>query len=340
MNSKLKNANRDTIRLTLVKWATESCPFQQLLLQGDTFWVYCNARRYWGKYGDALLDIGVTRQHDESTRSECGFDIDWWKFIGGQHQREYHALYMRHLFEKGVDISPRGLKNSRYFDFYTDALLLFGSYDAALEYADIDPTKALPCPHGDVDIDALIGSQMGAYTEEKQEEKCRQLKRSQLSGALEAAGVLSKDIAGCAVFVDGANVSRINGKASVEHARLIDKYLQECGFAKDSINLIFDAAFRYDVNTQQFDDWRAKDQRVCLAPPNERADGVILTAAISEHTKKPSHPPFVITNDKYETYLREGSDYSILRKRKRGVTWTYIQKKPQPVINFVFAEDD
>ena len=244
------------------------------------------------------------------------------------------------MFESGVDISAKGLKNSRYFDFYTDAVLLFGTYEAALEYAEIDPCKVRPHVDRDVDIEAVIACQMSAYTEEKQDEKCRHLKDSQLLGASQAANVLSKNITGCPVFVDGANVSYINGNASVENARMVDKYLQECGFSKDSINLMFDAAFRHVVNTKEFDDWYAKDKRVCLTPANERADGVILTAALSGYRKQPNYPPFIITNDKYDTYLREDSDYRILRKRKRGVTWTYIQKKPQPVINFTFGEDD
>jgi hypothetical protein len=342
MPSIYKNAPKKLIADAITDLARQSFPFQQLILQRDSFWIYSNCRRYWGRYSAALRDLGVLLPEACTIKNELGKEIDWWDFQEGQVQRECLGMLTEHLFKTGVDLSPKGLKKSRYFDLYIDAVLLFGTYDKLIEYADIDREQMKEHILPQVDIDVVLSPVFDLYTSSCQnhEEKCRKITGAKLVGTDMDIESITKGFALCPVIVDGANVarSRRNNEPSIENIKLIDQYLQTCGFNKQNINFVFDAAFRYDVPTEKFDIFLAADYRMSLAPPNEQADGPILTSALNLLQKQPDHPPFIITNDKFEDYFQRYPEFSPLKTRKRGVTWSYIQKQPRPIINFTFIE--
>lgn len=139
MKSAYKNATKEDIRLKINELKKEQFPFSRPILQRDTFWIYCRTRLYWGTYRKALYDSNIEPEED-GIKSEYGYEIDWWEFKYGHDRRELLAVTLDCLYKKDVDITPKGLKNSPYFDIYTDAVNLFGKYDSALEYTNI-PNK-------------------------------------------------------------------------------------------------------------------------------------------------------------------------------------------------------
>ena len=80
MPSIYKNADKNAILDALISLSRESFPFQQPILQNDTFCICCNCRRYWGKYTYALFDAGIKLSNQSNVRSELGYEIDWWNF--------------------------------------------------------------------------------------------------------------------------------------------------------------------------------------------------------------------------------------------------------------------
>ncbi|ENO11734.1 hypothetical protein MBGDC06_00670, partial [Thermoplasmatales archaeon SCGC AB-539-C06] len=44
-----------------------------------------------------------------------------------------------------------------------------------------------------------------------------------------------------------------------------------------------------------------------------------------------NNPPIIISNDQYKEHFDNHSELEQLKSRKKGVTWTYIQKNPKPV---------
>jgi predicted RNA-binding protein with PIN domain len=146
--------------------------------------------------------------------------------------------------------------------------------------------------------------------------------------------------AGHPIIVDGSNIARntaSKNKPSWQNVNLIDSYLQTQGFAKEKIIFIFDANFGYQVNINDFEAHLSKDHRLCLAPGHEKADGHILKKALELQNSDPKFPPFIITNDRFTDYIKFPELEPLIKTRRRGVTWTFIQKKLEPVINFTFG---
>jgi len=81
MKSPYKNATKAVIKGKILKLRDEQFPFHQPILQHDTFWIYCNARRYWGAYRKALDESNIKLKNNE-IKSEVGYKIDC------QHQRQ------------------------------------------------------------------------------------------------------------------------------------------------------------------------------------------------------------------------------------------------------------
>jgi len=332
MASKFKNASQDDVKKKLVELNKEEFNFNTLMLQGDTYWLYCNARRYWGTFHEALKEAGISLQ-DDIIKSDYGHKIDWWTFYDEWNQREYLAQLVKYMHEKGIDISAHGLKNSPYFDIYNDTLLLFGTYEALLSYVEIPRHKADRI--GYPENKALMDSIIEMYLCNDLETRCKHLRRITSSGD-QPIDKLSGDIAECPALVDGANIAYIKNVPSMENVYLIDKYLQDKGFQKENISFIFDAAFRYqaDIGIEAFDRLLENDNRYCLAPAGEKADSTILAKAWELMKQDPQHPPVIITNDQYKDYFEHHPEHLKLAERKKGVTWTFILKKKEPVINF------
>ena len=334
MGSFFKNVTKDEITNKLQKLKVEKFPFDQPVLQQDTFWIYCNARRYWGTYQNALVDSKIILK-DNEVKSEIGYKIDWWPFRNNHNQREWLAIVLKCLRDKYVDITPKGLKYSPYFDLYTDAVNLFGKYDSALEYADIsqDMPKRIGYPKNENRFRPLIEM----YCCESHAQRCDLLKKidMEFERSIETS---HQNIKECPIIVDAANVAYLGRKPSLENVKAIDNYLQEIGFRKDNIVFIFDAAFRHKVDSNEFEGIINKDFRYCVAPPGEQADAHILTKAFELFKKDPKFPPLIITNDQYIDYFEKNPQLEKLRSRKRGVTWTFILKEPKPVINLLRLE--
>jgi len=216
--------------------------FNQPILQGDTFWIYCNARQYWGTYKAALNEAGITLKKQEIT-SDYGHKIDWWPFREGWEEREYLALILRYLYENNIDISAHGLKNSPYFDIYTDALGHYGKYEGVLEYMEISRRgpECIGYPENQTTFEGIVDM----YLTEDREKRCEYIQTMTEKITGKTNGLLG-EIVKCPVIVDAANIAYVRdkpGKPSLENVRIIDSYLQEYGFPKENIIFIFDAAF-------------------------------------------------------------------------------------------------
>ena len=335
MKKKYKNAGKDEILDKLIKLKNEQFPFSQPVLQRDTFWIYCNARRYWGTYINSLKEASIELEIEE-IKSETGFKIDWWPFREGHNQREWLAIVLNYLFEQRADISAKGLKNSHYFDLYTDAVLLFGRYDVALEYSTVskDMSQRISYP----DSESIFRGIIEMYCCENQKQKCELLKKNNV-GIEKNFEMHDQSIADCKAIVDGANVAYVRNVPSLKNVKLVDNYLQKKGFRKDNIIFIFDAAFKYSVNAKEFDELAIKDNRYAVAPAGEQADAHILTKALEEKKKNPGFPPFIISNDQYKDYFAEHPEFEELKSRKKGITWTFILKKPDPIISLLALDN-
>jgi hypothetical protein len=331
MKSHFKNASKQEIKEKLLEMAESNYVFSQPILQGDTFWIYCNARRYWGTYKVALAHVGIPLE-DDVIKSDYGFIIDWWVFKDSWDQKEYLAIILRHMYDNCIDISAHGLKNSPYFDIYTDAVLLFGRYDALLSYAEIsrDRPERICYPENKTKLDAIVKM----YLCDDRDKRCRHIQT--ITGKKgKTVDRINGIVTECPVIVDAANIAYVKEQASLENVRLVDTYLQKTGFPTDNIIFIFDAAFRYKqgINPDEFDELLHKDMRYSMAPAGEKADNIILTKAWELVRKNPAYPPIIITNDQYKDYFERHPEQESLRERKKGVTWTFILGKKEPVIN-------
>jgi len=338
MPSEYKNADKQTILDLLITWKNEQYPFNSLILQNDTFWIYCNTRKYWGTYKAALKEAGVTIDENFRVKSGYGYQIDWWQYIGTYSGREWLALVLLELFKKGGDIRPAALKKSNYFDLCADAYILFGKYERALEYAQIDLQEQSTYINLD-SMEPTVGELVKIYTSSSAEEKSKILIDLKCETRLDYEQK-EQVIMQCPVIVDGSNIARNKAskdRPSWKNVRLIDNYLQTIGFAKDKIIFIFDAAFAYQVDINDFDTQLSKDHRLCLAPGHEQADGHILTKAIELQKIEPNSPPFIVSNDRFNDFIQFPELEPLIRTRRRGVTWTFIQKRLEPVINFKFG---
>lgn len=329
MSSPFKNATKEEIYNKLKELKEEEFPFHMPALDGDTFWIYCNARRYWGTYKDALKEAGVKLDND-IIKSENGYEIDHWRFVNKQNRKDWFLKSLLCLNSKCINISSHSLKNSPYFDIYTDAVNLFGKYNTALEAVNVSKNReGAKFPESKEVFEDVLEM----YTCESQERKCEILKKFNLEySSIGDVGQITSD---CIVLVDGSNVAYRNNKASLENIILIDKYLQEIGFRKENISIIFDANFPHKCNIDRddFAEFMHNDPRYCMAPARQKADVFILTKAHQLFKKNPNYPPLIITNDKYEEHFEGHPELDNLKSCKKGVVWTYIQKRPQPVIN-------
>lgn len=339
MASEFKNANKQTILNKLIEWRNDKYPFNNLVLQHDTFWIYCNSRRYWGTYKAALRDAGVNIGLDFKVMSEYGYEIDWWPYVRNDYRREWLALVLDELYKRGGDIKPASLKKSNYFDLCTDSYLLFGKYEKALEYAQISLSEKFDYENL-ANMEPTAKDCVNLYLSSNQEEK------TQILTKLKCETILDDEkkehlITRCPVIVDGSNIARnqpSRDKPTWQNVKLIDQYLQSRGFVRDKIIFIFDANFPYNVDINDFNEQSIKDRRLCLCPSREQADAHILTKAFELQKAEPNSPPYIISNDKFDDYIIKYPELeSLIKTQRRGVTWTFIQKKLEPVINFSFG---
>lgn len=334
MTSIYKNADKHTILDLLGN--EKFYPSGNLVLQKDTFWIYCNARRYWGTYQAALREAGVTIPENFEVTSEYGYQIDWWPYTGTFLRKDWLGLVLNELSKIGGDIRPVALKKTRYFDLCADSYLLFGKYEKAVEYAQI----SLAEPAKDLDtMEPTVGELLKLYNSSNEEEKPEILKKYKIETMLDNEPG-EDNIIQCPVIIDGSNIARnpaSNNKPSWRNIRLVDKYLQERGFAKDKIIFIFDANFPYHVDINDFEGQLNRDLRLCLCPSGEQADDHILAKADELQKKNPQCTPYIISNDKFsDKIIKHPELEQLVKTRRRGVTWTFIQKQLEPVINFKF----
>jgi hypothetical protein len=324
--SEMKNASKDKVIEYLTALRRQRFPFQQPLLQGDIFWTYVNARRYFGSYRSALKEASI-KIADDVVKHEFGYEIDWWQFRDEYIQREWLTVILRYLHKENVDVSPKGLKESPYFDIYTDAVNLLGNYDIALELADIPTMETWKDKTKYPKNKDVFEKAIGVYCCDDHNKRCGLLKDLG-SAASREARPLSPEIGRRLAIVDGANIAFRNGKPSIDNVRLVDESLQAMGFERDSITFLFDAAFRYKVDRERFDRALAEDERYSIVPAREQADSHVLSLAYKYLRRDPASPPLIITNDKYDDFFEENPKLEELKKHKRGVTWTYVQKAP------------
>jgi hypothetical protein len=365
MKSPYKNATKDIILHRILELQDEAYPFTSPVLKEKAFfWVYCNARRYWGSYKDAMKEAKIKLKTDQNIISECGYEVDSWRFIPGQERSDWMLIALECLSSKCVDISSGSLKNSPFFDIYTDAVILFGKYDIAIESANASLNyEGIKYPESkDIFFDIIE-----MYTCKDQIRKREILKKfnKELGHHVEE---INHERYNRIVLIDGSNEGWRNNNCSIDNVFLIDEHLQDMGYRKENINVIFDSTFKYrnreknkeiaerlgipkeeiskivngkellnkyirDVLREEFKKFIIKDQRYCESPSGQRADDFILTKAYDLLKMNPKCPPLIITNDDYQDHLKNHPEYSKLIPYKKGVVWTYIQKKPQVVIN-------
>ena len=210
---------------------------------------------------------------------------------------------------------------------------LFGKYNTALECANATKNReGIKYP----DNETYFKQALEMYISDNYERKCQLLSNFDLSFK-NTYDTTPKSASDCIVLIDGSNISYgKNIEPGLDNVVLVDKYLQDKGFKKENISIIVDATFPYKCNIEREEFWefRNNDKRYSLAPAGQQADVFILTKAYELYKKDPNNPPIIITNDKYEDHFTKHPELKPIKSRKKGVTWTYIQKKPQPIINF------
>jgi uncharacterized protein YxeA len=331
MGSPFKNAEKDEILNKIQELRDEKYSLTDPVLNDDIFWIYINSRRYWGTYKDALKSAGV-KLNNNVIKNEFGFEIDRWKCINSQIRKDWFLLALRCLHNKCIDISSHALKNSPYFDIYSDAVVMFGKYTSALECANSAKNReGIKYPENKKWFDMVIEM----YLCESHDRKREILKNLKVDFRQDTE-VEDNFSYNCIVIVDGLNIAYRNNAASLQNVVLVDQYLQERGFRKENISIIVDATFPYNCNIEleQFNEFMKNDNRYCKAPAGQQADEFILTKADEIYKHNPNNPPIIITNDQFKDHFEKHPELEFLKKRKKGVTWTYIQKNPKPVINF------
>ncbi|EMR73858.1 Zc3h12a-like Ribonuclease NYN domain protein [Thermoplasmatales archaeon SCGC AB-539-N05] len=331
MISPFKNASKEEISDKLKELKKEKYSFNLPVLNGDMFWIYLNCRRFWGTYKDALKNVGVTLESD-IVKNEFGFEIDHWKCVNSQSRKDWFSLALKCLDSKYVDISSHSLKKSPYFDIYSDAVVLFGKYTTALEYSHSSKNReGVKYPKSKKYFEKVFEM----YLCDGQDRK-REILKSFNVDFRNSMEFFDQETINCIVIVDGLNISYRNNKACLENVELVDQYLQEKGFRRENISIIVDANFPYKCNIDRdfFDNYMENDSRYCKVPAGQPADVFILTKADEIMKSNPNNPPIIISNDQYKEHFDNHSELEQLKSRKKGVTWTYIQKNPKPVINF------
>ena len=329
MPSKYKNVTQDDILFKLIELKEEQFDFKQLLLQGDTFWIYCNSRKYFSNYSDALGNLDINIESDE-VKSELGNRIDWWPFNDNHNQREWLSVIFRVISEHNMDLRPKALKGSDYFDLYVDATLLFGKYHSALQYAEITTNSSVYSPRND----RLLNKLVEIYVSPEQNTKCQLFSELQTNIDVEVTPQNS-DFSNMHVIVDASNVAYVRNKPSLNNISILDAYLQDRGFNRENIVFIFDASFRHVVGPDVFDESLTSDRRYVCAPAGEPSDLIILQAALEHTNNTVNSNPLIISNDKYAEHFEKHQELSCLISRKRGVTWTFILKNRKPVISLL-----
>ncbi|MCX6659118.1 MAG: hypothetical protein NTX81_01870, partial [Candidatus Bathyarchaeota archaeon] len=234
--------------------------FKQLLLQEDMFWTYVSSRRYWGSFRKALNDVGVDLRKEELIH-EYDQEVDWWEFKDLYVQQEWLPVTLRCLRRGRVDVSPKGLKLSPYFDLYTDAVNYFGNYETALEIAGIPPEAVSKDSVGYPKNKKVFEKVIQIYLLEDIGEKCRLLKKRDLDTPVREMPYTLPENENRIVIVDGSNVGWRNGTPSLDNLKLVEERLISMGFQHTNVVFIFDASFRYKVGEDVFDKALSKDSR-------------------------------------------------------------------------------
>jgi len=336
VSSEYKNASKDQILSKLKELDQDSSSLNKPILQKDSFWIYANARRYCGSYRAALSEVGLCISDNLPILSETGYQCDWWPFINNFLRKDWLGLVLEDLHNRGADLRPVSLKKSNYFDIYVDSCLFFGKYDKAFEYID----KEIPSENNHIDIASLephISQVISIYTDPDNANRNEIFNKLSVSERLDNT-VLDDAITQCRVIVDGSNIvfsRKLKDKPLWENICLVDQYLQDQGFERNKISFFFDANIDHVINISDFPSKLEKDHRLCCVPAGEKADGHILAKAKEYYNQEPNFPPFIISNDRFKDYESHDSLKEIV-PRRRGVTWTYRLKKPEPLINFLY----
>lgn len=330
--STLKNASVKRIINKLYSLKFERFRFDELLLQGDTFWLYCGARKYWGSYSAALRAVRIEIDGNV-VKSEKGQKIDWWPYAGGADHREHLALILRNLEKECVDISPFWLKNSPYFDLYTDAVNLFGKFDLAKKYAGLEekrtPRSLIRYPKSRDMFEREIATYVQAP--KKRISISSTTAPRNRDGVKEGVSLNEPTFA----VVDATNVVYRENTPNLDDLRIIDNYLQtELGVPKQSIRIVLDHSFRRSeyIQRTELDHLLHADDRYSVVPRGKSIENRVLSICMDLHDQNVDSTPLLVSNGDYTGYLDVSPQFKNLGAYKRGVTWTYIDKTPTPLL--------
>jgi len=62
--------------------------------------------------------------------------------LDSHNQREWLKVVLKSLHTRNMNLTAKALKESDFFDLYTDGMLLFGKYSTALAHAEV-PAKGV-----------------------------------------------------------------------------------------------------------------------------------------------------------------------------------------------------
>jgi len=315
----------------------------KIALEGERFWLYGQARRHFGEWKRACMEAKVVKDTRWEVRSELGHKIDWWPCHIDFSAREGLAVMLNHLFRENINITPEALKQSPFLDMYTDAINLFGTYKAALEYGNVPVFRDEEARHGNERTGLLfpaseddLAEALAIYTTQDQEERNTLIQMHELHD-LGTKSTMDIDIAKTVAIVDGMNVAfGEDREPMLSNVDLVDKALLELGFVQNNISHIFDASFRHrlpPLDAQEYEKRIRHWGRYAQAPAGERADLFILTLALSIYKDDPSTPPVIISNDSYSQYFSTRKELAPLHNYKKGVTFVTAGGRMEAVVS-------
>lgn len=312
-------------------------------LEGDAFHLYCQARRHFGEWKRACQVAEVTKDTRWEVRSELGHKIDWWPLYINYSAREGLAVMLNHLFRENINLTPEALKESPFLDIYTDAMNLFGTYRAGLEYGNVPvfrDEEARRCNERTGLVFPASGDDLAEalaiYTTQDQEERNTLIQMHELHD-LGTKSAMDIEVARTVAIVDGMNVAfGEDREPMLSNVDLVDKALQDLGFIQNNISHIFDASFRHRLpllDAQEYERRIHHWGRYAQAPAGERADLFILTLALSIFKDDPSTPPVIVSNDSYSQYFSTRKELAPLHNYKKGVAFVSAGGKMEAVIS-------
>ncbi len=315
--------------------AAEGADLVNLYLQRDTFWVYTRARYHFGTWREACAQAGSPLPKNATPLSDLSQRIDWWRCEVRQSRRESFGTVLHYLYREGVDVSATGLKGSPYFDLYTDACNLFGSFNNGLEYADIPVEQVAP---GEARTNLKTGlfypdnadvleNAVSLYRLDESPERNKRLAQLRLREP-PVRKIAAFELDRSNVLVDGANLAYGRGREPSLHClQLVEDEVLRLGFGRSQLRYFFDAAFRYRLakvspaDAIEYEDRFQQDTRYSQSPAGEQADALILRYGVELLERDPSCPPLILSNDGYRDYFTAHPALAKLQPYKQGVTF-------------------